>query len=52
MSVLKIRDQIHKLQNNFKISSRALNRDTAFAVVVLFLNDFVYGFNKIRNGVH
>ena len=48
--VCKTRFFICKVNLNFLRSSRHLNSDTIFAVVVSFLNEGVHGFNNIRNG--
>ena len=46
----KTRSFTFKLNLNFLRSSRHFNFDTAFAVIVSFLNENVHGFNNIRNG--
>ena len=47
----KTRSSICKVNLNFLRSSRNLNCDTVFAVIVSFLNESVHGFNNIRNGM-
>ena len=46
----KTRSFICKINLNFLRSSRLLNSDTVFAVIVSFLNESVHGLNNIRNG--
>ena len=47
----KTRSFICQVNLNFLRSSRHVNYDTIFAVIVSFLNESVHGFKNIRNGV-
>ena len=46
----KTRSFLSKVNLNILRSSRHFNCDTAFAVIVSFLNETVHGFNNIPNG--